>query len=35
LMSPEWCFNKQKSMKNIRERLLKEGLNYWLHLKDI
>jgi hypothetical protein len=28
LMSPEWCFNKQKSMKNIRERLLKEGLNY-------
>lgn len=28
LISPDWCYNKQKSMKNIRETLQKEGIKY-------
>lgn len=28
LISPNWCFNKQKSMKNIRAELIKENIIY-------
>jgi radical SAM superfamily enzyme len=28
LLSPSWCFNKQKSMKKIRKSLLKENIIY-------
>jgi len=28
LISPKWCFNKQNSMKNIRDSLVKENLIY-------
>jgi radical SAM protein (TIGR01212 family) len=28
LISPEWCYNKQRSMRNIREALAKEGIKY-------
>jgi len=28
LISPNWCFNKQRSMKKVREALIKEGIIY-------